>query len=371
MLMDITEKDRFFIKRALRLAARAEGKTSPNPMVGAIIVKRGRIVAEDFHKRAGDPHAEALAIEKAKMRAKDSILYVTLEPCCHLDKRTPPCTRAIIDAGIKKVVVAMRDPNPKVSGGGISELIRHGIEVVEGVCEEEAKRLNEAYIKYITTGIPFVILKAAMTLDGKIATPDGQSKWITGEKARRTVHKIRASVDAILTAVGTVKKDNPELTVRIVRKDMKQPKRIIIDPYLEIPIGYKIFDIPPETIVVTKKNKTEDIKKRQNDLINKGVRIIEYEGDRLDLRWLMKTLGEMGIISVMIEGGASLNAYSLNDGVVDKVVLFVAPKIIGGRDSIPVVGGNFYKRLENAYAIKDIKLRKEGDDIMITGYLNK
>lgn len=368
--MGITEKDRFFIKRALRLAARAEGKTNPNPMVGAIIVKKGRIIAEDFHKRAGDPHAEALAIEKAKMKAKDSTLYVTLEPCCHLDKRTPPCTRAIIDAGIKKVIVAMRDPNPKVSGGGIYELRRHGIEVVEGVCEEEAKRLNEAYIKYITTGMPFVILKAAMTLDGKIATPDGESKWITGEKSRKIVHKIRASVDAILTAVGTVKKDNPELTVRIGRKDLKQPKRIIIDPNLDIPINYKIFDMPPETIVITKK-KTEDIKERQRNLMSKGVKIIEYEGDRLDLRWLMKTLGDMGIISVMIEGGASLNAYALKDGVVDKVVFFIAPKIIGGRDSIPVVGGNFYKKLEDAYIIKDIKIRREDDDIMITGYLSK
>lgn len=369
--MGITEKDRFFIKRALRLAVRAEGKTNPNPMVGAIIVKKGRIIAEDFHKRAGDPHAEALAIEKAKMKAKDSTLYVTLEPCCHLDKRTPPCTRAIIDAGIKKVVVAMRDPNPKVSGGGIYELRRHGIEVVEGVCEEEAKRLNEAYIKYITTGMPFVILKAAMTLDGKIATPDGESKWITGEKSRKIVHKIRASVDAILTAVGTVKKDNPELTVRIGRKALKQPKRIIIDPTLDIPINYKIFDTPPETIVITKKKKTEDIKERQRNLMSKGVKIIEYEGDRLDLRWLMKTLGEMGIISVMIEGGASLNAYALKDGVVDKVVFFIAPKIIGGRDSIPVVGGNFYKKLEDAYIIKDIKIRREDDDIMITGYLSK
>lgn len=367
--MEIIEKDRFFIKRALRLAAIADGKTSPNPMVGAIIVKNGRVVAEDFHKKAGEPHAEALVIERSKEKARGSTLYVTLEPCCHLDKRTPPCTKAIIDAGIKRVVIAMRDPNPKVSGGGISELRRHGIEVIEGVCEEEAKRLNEAYIKYITTGMPFVILKAAMTLDGKIATPEGESKWITGVKARKLVHKMRSNVDAILTAVGTVKTDNPELTVRVRKRDVKQPKRIIIDPILDIPINYKIFETPPETIVVTKKEKKEDIKQNQKDLINKGIKIIEYEGDRLDLRWLMKRLGEMGIMSVMIEGGASLNAYALEDGIVDKVVFFIAPKIIGGRDSIPVVGGNFYKKLEDAYRIKDINIRKVAEDIMITGYL--
>lgn len=364
-----TEKDRFFIKRALRLAARAEGKTSPNPMVGAIIVKKGKVIAEDFHKRAGEPHAEALAIQKAKEMAKDSTLYVTLEPCCHLDKRTPPCTRAIIDAGIKKVVIAMRDPNPKVSGGGISELRRHGIEVVEGVCEEDAKRLNEAYIKYITTGMPFVILKAAMTLDGKIATPDGQSKWITGEKARKIVHKIRANVDAILTAVGTVKTDNPELTVRI-KKNAKQPTRIVIDPDLEIPLNYKIFDIPPETIVVTKKQE-KGKKDKESVLINRGVKIIKYEGQRVDLKWLLKTLGNMGIVSLMIEGGASLNAYALKDGIVDKVIFFVAPKIIGGKDSFPVVGGSFYKNLNDAYRLKNIVIKKVAEDIMITGYLIK
>jgi diaminohydroxyphosphoribosylaminopyrimidine deaminase/5-amino-6-(5-phosphoribosylamino)uracil reductase len=369
--MGATEKDIFFIKRALNLAAHAEGKTSPNPMVGAVLVKGDKIIAEDFHKKAGEPHAEALAIEKAKKDAKGSTLYVTLEPCCHLDKRTPPCTKAIIEAGIKKVVVAMRDPNPKVSGSGISELKRHGIEVVEGVCEEEAKRLNEAYIKFITTGMPFVILKAAMTLDGKIATPEGESKWITGEKARKVVHRMRGSVDAILTAVGTVKKDNPELTVRIGKKVLKQPKRIIIDPTLDVPINYKIFDIPPETIVVTKKEKKKDKEQKKKELFKKGIKIIEYEKQRLDLKWFMKLLGNMGIISVMIEGGASLNSYAFNDGIVDKVVFFIAPKIIGGKDSIPVVGGNFYKKIDDAYLIKDIRLRRIGEDIMVIGYLNK
>jgi diaminohydroxyphosphoribosylaminopyrimidine deaminase/5-amino-6-(5-phosphoribosylamino)uracil reductase len=284
--VNITDRDRYFIKRALNLAAKAKGLTSPNPMVGAIIVKKGQIIAEDYHKKAGEPHAEALAILKAKDKAKDSTLYVTLEPCCHFDKRTPPCTKAIIDAKIKKVFVAMRDPNPKVSGKGIMELKKNGIDVVEGIYEEDARRLNEAYIKHITTGMPFVILKAAITLDGKIATPERQSKWITGEKSRRIVHEMRSEVDAILTAVGTVKADNPEFTVRlgskVKRRELKNPKRIIIDPNLETPLNYKIFEVPPETVVVTKSQESRVTSQKARvksqkikALIDRGRKIIE------------------------------------------------------------------------------------------------
>jgi len=375
-----TNRDRYFIKRALNLAAKAKGMTSPNPMVGAIIVKNGKIIAEDYHKKAGEPHAEALAILKAKDKAKDSTLYVTLEPCCHFDKRTPPCTKAIIEARIKKVLVAMRDPNPKVSGKGIMELRNNGIDVIEGIYESEAKKLNEVYIKHITTGMPFVILKAAITMDGKIATPDGQSKWITGEKSRKIVHEMRNSVDAILTAVGTVKVDNPEFTVRlssITKKgELRNPKRIIIDPDLSTPLEYKIFNIPPETIVVTRSQESNVMNEESRvkiqkikTLINKGIKIIQYDGERVNLNWLMKKLSEIGITSVMIEGGSSLNAYALADGIVDKLVLFIAPKIIGGKDSIPVVGGNFYRRLEEAYRLRDVSVRKIGEDLMLEGYL--
>ncbi len=378
--MNSTNRDRYFIKRALNLAAKAKGMTSPNPMVGAIIVKNGKIIAEDYHKKAGEPHAEALAILKAKDKAKDSTLYVTLEPCCHFDKRTPPCTKAIIEARIKKVLVAMRDPNPKVSGKGIMELRNNGIDVIEGIYESEAKKLNEVYIKHITTGMPFVILKAAITMDGKIATPDGQSKWITGEKSRKIVHEMRNSVDAILTAVGTVKVDNPEFTVRlssITKKgELRNPKRIIIDPDLSTPLEYKIFNIPPETIVVTRSQESNVMNEESRvkiqkikTLINKGIKIIQYDGERVNLNWLMKKLSEIGITSVMIEGGSSLNAYALADGIVDKLVLFIAPKIIGGKDSIPVVGGNFYRRLEEAYRLRDVSVRKIGEDLMLEGYL--
>ncbi|WP_333654266.1 bifunctional diaminohydroxyphosphoribosylaminopyrimidine deaminase/5-amino-6-(5-phosphoribosylamino)uracil reductase RibD [Dissulfurispira sp.] len=370
----ILDKDKKFMQRALNLAEKARGMTSPNPMVGAVIVKNGKVISEDYHKKAGEPHAEALAILKSGEKAKGSTLYVTLEPCCHLDKKTPPCTRAIINSGIKKVFIAMKDPNPKVSGKGIEELRKHEIEVVSGIFEDKAKKLNEAYIKYITTRTPFVTLKTAMTLDGKIATPEGQSKWITGEKARRIVHRMRSSVDAILTAVGTVKADNPELTVRMGQgskvkgQGIKNPKRIVIDPNLEIPLDYKIFNVPPETIVVTKMG--QGSRGKGQELIDKGVKIIEYDDERVDLKWLMKRLGETGITSVMIEGGSSLNAYALQDGIVDKVVFFIAPRIIGGKDSIPAIGGKTFRRLENAFRVSDTKIKRVGDDLMVEGYLN-
>ena len=356
--------------------------TSPNPMVGAVIVNNGVTVAEGYHKKAGELHAEALAILKAGDKAEGSTLYVTLEPCCHLDKRTPPCTKAIIKANIGRVIIGMEDPNPKVSGRGMRELKRHGIEVVEGLFKSEAQRLNESYIKFITTGRPFVILKVAMTLDGKIATPEGQSKWITGEQSRRLVHKMRSSVDAILTAVGTVKADNPRLTARLGNpgKSMAnlnkagRPERIVIDPQYESPLDYHIFDLPPETILIAKKTTRNDHRsdakqRKKQALLAKGVKIIEYQGERVDLEWLMRELGSRGIASVMIEGGSSLGAYALQDGIVDKVVFFIAPKIIGGRHSLPAIGGSVFRRLEDAYKVLDLRTRKIGEDILVEGYI--
>lgn len=361
--------DEYFMNRAIRLAVRARGKTSPNPMVGAVIVNRGQIIAEDYHRKAGTPHAEALTLAKAGAKGKGSALYVSLEPCCHTDKRTPPCTKTIIEAGIKKVVIAMKDPNPKVSGRGIRELQQAGISVVSGVLEEKAQRLNEAYAKYITTKRPFVILKVAMTLDGKIATPAGQSKWITGEKARLIVHRLRSSVDAVMTAIGTVEADDPELTARTGRG--KNPKRVVIDPNLEIRLNSKILKVPPETIMVTRKVelRNSEPEAKKNALLGSGVQIIEFEGEKLDLGCLMARLGEAGITSVMIEGGSSLNAYALAAGIVDKVLFFIAPKIIGGKESYPAVGGKTFRRLEDAYALKDVNVRKIGADILVEGYL--
>ena len=353
--------DEFYIKRTIRLAEKARGMTSPNPMVGAVIVKNGRIISEDFHRRPGTPHAEALALEKAGEKARNSTLYVSLEPCCHTEKRTPPCTKAIINAGIKKVIVAMKDSNPKVSGKGIIELQKAGIEVISGILEDKAQQLNEAYIKYVTTGKPFVILKTAMTLDGKIATPEGQSKWITGEKARGLVHRMRSSTDAVMTAIGTVKADDPQLTARV--KYGKNPLRIIIDPKLEIPIDANVLRIPPQTIIVTCVKNSKAFRLEQA-----GIKTIYYQ-KKLDLNWLMKKLGEMEIASLLIEGGSSLNAHALENGIVDKIMFFIAPMIIGGRESFPAIGGKTFKRLEEAYRIKDIRIRRVGEDILIQGYV--
>jgi len=355
--------DTFYMKHALMLAAKAEGRTSPNPMVGAVLVKQGKIISEDYHRRPGTPHAEALVLAAAGEKARGSTLYVNLEPCCHTEKRTPPCTRSIIRAGIKKVVIAMPDPNPKVSGMGVMELRKAGIEVSSGVLGDAAGKLNEFYIKHMTTGKPFVILKIAMTLDGKIATPEGQSKWITGERARSSVHRLRNSVDAIITAIGTVKADNPQMTARI--KGGKNPLRIVIDPNLEISPEAKILQAPPKTTIVTNQKNSDKMY-----IFNSKCSILYFQ-NLLNLNWLIEKLGRMGITSVLIEGGASLNAHALEDGIVDKIMVFVAPKIIGGKDSFPAVGGKTFKKLEEAYRVKDMRTKRFGEDILIEGYIDK
>lgn len=365
-----------FMERALRLAAKAKGMTSPNPMVGAVIVKNGKIISEGFHEKPGSPHAEAIAISQAGKKARNTSLYVTLEPCCHFDKRTPPCTKAIINSGIRKVYIAMKDPNPKVSGKGIEELVKHGIEVAEGILEDRAKSLNEAYIKYITTGKPFVILKVAMTLDGKIANHGGDSKWITNEKSRTLVHKMRNELDAVMTAVGTIMADNPQFTVRLYKKNpIKNPVRVVIDPELDIPIHFNVFDCPPETILVTKnltsQKLPEAILEKRKRLAEKGVELIEYEGDKVDLHWLVTKLGAKGITSLMIEAGSSFSANCLNQGIVDKVIFFISPKILGGKGSITAVGGENLRDVKNALKINPLKIRKIGDDIMIEGYIKR
>lgn len=363
--------DTFFIRRTLALAARARGKTSPNPMVGAVVVRGNSVVAEGYHKKAGTPHAEAVAIDKAGGRAKGATLYVSLEPCCHKDKRTPPCTQKIISSGIKKVVIAMEDPNPKVSGKGVRELRKAGISVVTGILNEKAKEMNEYYIKHITTGMPFVVLKVAMTLDGKIATPEGESKWITGEKARRLVHRLRGEVDGLLTAIGTVKADNPRLTCRTGSNE--SPLRIIIDPDLEIELDSCVLECPPETIIITRKLQSGSNRRarenKKNIILGRKVQLLEYEGEKVDLPLLMKHLGGKGIISVLVEGGSSLNSYCLESGIVDKVMFFIAPKIIGGRASVASVGGAAFRRLSEAHMIRDMKTRRIGDDLLVEGYL--
>ncbi len=353
---------------ALRLAIKGLGMTSPNPMVGAVLVKGGKVIAHGFHERAGFPHAEAVALERAGKNAEGASLFVTLEPCCHLKKRTPPCTEAVIRSGVKEVVAAMADPNPSVCGKGIETLRKAGIKVRTGVLEQKARLLNEAYIKHITTGTPFVTLKAAMTLDGKIATSTGESRWITGPEARKEVHRMRSRSDVILTAVGTVVADNPELTARTgwkkqKKEEEKNPVRVVIDPELRSPLGSKVFSTPPRTIVVTRKALPPE-------LASAGVEAMNYDG-QLSFKWLLERLGAMGMISVMIEGGSSLNAHAFEEGIVDKAVFFYAPKIMGGMKSLPAIGGQGALRLADAWKLGNLSIKRAGEDFFVTGYVER
>lgn len=353
--------------RALELAALARGKTSPNPMVGAVVVSGGEIVGEGYHQKAGTPHAEVHALNQAGSRARGGDLYVTLEPCCHFGK-TPPCTDAIIEAGIARVFAAVQDPNPLVAGKGVQKLKEAGIKVEVGLLEEEARQLNQAFFKYVQTGRPFVTLKAAMSLDGKIATVSGQSQWITGEEARNRVQWLRLEHDAIMTGIGTVLADDPWLTLRLPGED-KKPLRVVVDSNLRIPVEARLVATASQvpTLVVAAENADQ---KKAEVLRSAGVEVWELPGEehRVSLKDLMVRLGERGIVSLLLEGGAELNSGALAEGVVDRLVFFVAPKLIGGRLAPGPVGGRGIAELAQAIQLRDLSCQMVGQDLMITGY---
>lgn len=356
--------DQKYMQIAIELATQAKGRTSPNPMVGAVVVKDGEIVGKGYHQKAGTPHAEVYAINDAGEKAKDATIYVSLEPCSHYG-RTPPCTQAIINAGLSRVVMAMTDPNPKVNGNGKEILESQGIEVTTGILENEARKLNEFFIKYITTRLPFVILKTATTLDGKIATHSGKSKWITSEESRKHVHQIRNEVDAILVGIGTVIKDDPSLTTRI--PDGRDAIRIILDSHARIPLNARVLNLQSnaKTIVAVTPSAQED---NINRIRQKAEVIIIPEKDgRVNIYELMKKLGEMQITSVMIEGGAEVNASALKAGIVDRVMFFIAPKIFGGKDAPSPIGGDGIDDPSEAIKLKDIAIEQIGEDILVMG----
>jgi diaminohydroxyphosphoribosylaminopyrimidine deaminase/5-amino-6-(5-phosphoribosylamino)uracil reductase len=373
--------DKIFMKKALALAARAKGRTSPNPMVGAVVVKRGEIIGSSYHKKAGTPHAEILALKKAGHNARNATLYVNLEPCCHTEKKTPPCTKEIIRSKVKKVVVAMTDPNPKVTGNGISELQGAGIQTQVGIMEPEAKRLNEAFTKFISTKKPFVTLKMAQSLDGRIATARGESKWITGPEARAYVHRLRNEVDAVLVGIGTLKKDNPSLDCRA--RGGRNPFRIVLDSTLQIPLNAKVLQHGDgKTIIATTvrapKRKIDRLRKQGHTVLivgGAGTAKTHRPGRsnpnalRVNLKRLMKALGEMEITALMIEGGSSVAAAALSEKIVDKVVFFIAPKIIGGTDAVPSVGGRSPGLLKNALNLKGAEITTFGSDVCMEGYV--
>ena len=360
-----------YMQRALELAETGRGFTSPNPMVGAVIVKNGRIIAEGYHRRFGAPHAEVSAIEAAGDAVSDSTMYVTLEPCCHHGK-TPPCTRAIMDAGISKVVMAMEDPNPQVAGKGRAELENAGIEVESGLLEERAKKLNEWFAKFATTGIPFFTAKAAMTLDGKIATREGDSRWITGEQARNYVHWLRSGIDAIMVGSGTVETDDPMLTTRVAEGNGRDAIRVVVDGDAKLSPKRRVFGLQSSapTIVAVK---TTAPANRKSALLAAGAELIEIgpKSDKIDLVKLAKELGNRNIASVMIEGGGGLLAAAFEAGIIDKALFFIAPKIFGGKGAPTPVEGAGAGRVAEAIHLDNTRTRRIGDDILIEGYVVK
>lgn len=362
--------DRDFMHKALSLAAKAAGWTSPNPCVGAVVVKDGKIVGQGFHRAAGLAHAEVAAIDDAGGRARNATLYVTLEPCNHFGK-TPPCTHKILHAGIKKVVVGCRDPNPGVCGGGITYLEENGIEVVSGVLEKECRRLIEAFIWYVQNNRrPFVILKCASTLDGQIATSTGDSKWITNETSRAHVHRLRHEVDAILIGSGTLHADDPSLTSRIPGVETKDPARIILDSCLGIKEDATVLTqkSSAKTILVTAPGASPGKKAR---LENVGVTIMEVsvKDQRLDLNELMIKLGQMSILSLLIEGGSHVAGSALRAGIVNKVMFFFAPKFLGASDGLPLFNGKGPALIKDAFELKDMEVTLFDTDLLVQGYL--
>lgn len=363
--------DERFMERAIELARKGEGYTSPNPLVGAVIVKENRIIGEGYHEYFGGSHAEVNALKNAMESVNGATMYVTLEPCSHYGK-TPPCANEIVKKGISRVIIGMKDPNPLVAGKGMNILEENGIEVELGVLEKEVKKLNEIFIKYITTKKPFCILKTAMTLDGKIATYTGDSRWITNEYSRQHVHELRHRVSSIMVGIGTVLADDPMLTTRLLERKGRDPIRIIIDTKGRIPLEAKALNLKSKakTIIAV----TEKVKKSKLiALKEKGAEVIitPLKNEKVDLKFLMEKIAAMGIDSILIEGGAGLNFSVLNEDIIDKVITFVAPKIIGGENAKTPVGGDGLALMQGAISLKDIRVKRFNDDIMIEGYIRR
>ena len=355
------------MERALSLARHALGLVSPNPAVGAVIVKDGTVVGEGWTQPPGQAHAEVVALRQAGDKAKGATLYVTLEPCNHFG-RTPPCTQAIIDAGISEVRAAVTDPNPLVSGRGVSRLNKAGIVTHVGECENEACELIEAYAKFITTGLPFVIAKFATSLDGKIATHTGDSRWITGEEARGYVHRIRSESDAVMAGINTVLADDPQLTARDEggKPLDRQPLRVIVDSRGRLPLGAKLLTEPGQTLIaVANADETayHNLKQAGAD-----VERIPAEDGSVDLPALMKVLGEREITSVLVEGGGILLGALFDLGLIDKVVAFVAPTIIGGKSAPSPVAGTGAAKMADVTRLSRVKIERFGEDVAIIGY---
>ena len=370
------------MQRAIELARKGTGFVNPNPMVGCVVVKDNAIISEGYHEYYGGFHAERNALTKKDVcdaSLRDSTLYVTLEPCCHHGK-TPPCTDIIIEKGIKKVVVGLLDPNPLVAGKGISILKNAGIEVLAGIEEDKIKELNKVFLKYIKTKRPYVILKTAMTLDGKIASYTGDSKWITNEKSRELVHKLRSEMMGIVTGIGTVKSDDPMLNCRLSSQQttdnrqqtlstvsVRQPIRIIVDTKASIPLESQIVKTAKEYRTILAVGNCQSVVGDLDKLKSYGVEILscKEKDSHVDINDLMAKLGAIGIDSLLLEGGSCLNAAFLQSNCVDEVYAFIAPKIIGGEHSKSPIGGKGIELMRNAITLKDTEIEQIGSDVLI------
>jgi len=363
-----------FMEEALGLARLGRGWTSPNPVVGAVIVKGGKVVGRGWHREFGGPHAEVLALREACQRAKGAVLYCTLEPCNHTGK-TPPCTRALIRAGIARVVLGSRDPNP-AAAGGVAALQSAGISLSTGVCEDKCHKLNAPFFKWVSTGLPLVSVKWAMSADGKIATAQRDSKWITQEEARRLAHRLRAQHDAVLVGIGTLLADGPQLNCRLVSagaggRAPKQPLRVILDTFARTPTDAPLWNVPDAGAVIVACGHGAP-KQRIAALRAKGAGIIQCaaEQERLPVREVLRALAQRGVLSVLVEGGGEVLGAVLDGGLADMAYVFVAPKVIGGREGIPAVGGKGVSRIAEAHALRGPTVHALGEDVLICGVLS-
>lgn len=367
--MDQQAVDMHYMQQALALARGGTGYVSPNPLVGCVVVNDGMVVGQGYHQYFGGPHAEVYALQDAGKRAQGATLYVTLEPCCHTGK-TPPCVDAILQSGIQRVVMALRDPNPKVDGGGIARLQAAGITVTQDICTAEARKLNETFLKYITTGLPFVTLKSAITLDGKIATRTGASRWITGTMAREEVHRLRHAYDAIMVGIGTVLQDDPQLTTRLPDQQGVNPLRIVVDSTLRLPRKARVTEVAADcrTLIATTNRAAMAT---QEILQARGVEIVRlpaYDDGRVDLEALLSYLGGRGVASILVEGGAYLAATLLQRRLLDKLLVFIAPKVMGG-DGISFIAPWGVETMEQVICLQQMTGRKVGEDFLLEAYL--
>ncbi len=356
----------YYMKLAINLAMKAKGKTSPNPYVGALVVKKGKIIGRGYHAKAGLAHAEVMALDEAGDKAQGATLYVTLEPCAHFG-RTPPCTGRVVNSGVKEVIIGMQDPNPLNNGRGINILRQHGIKVEVGFLGEELKKLNEVFLKYIIKRMPFVTVKVAQSLDGRIATRTGDSKWITTDASRSVAHRMRQDYDAIMVGVNTILRDNPKLDAWFAKQ---QPTKIVVDSQLSTPADANIFSGSSKVIIVTLPIEPGRETENRSILAQKATILeVREKAGQINLRDMLKKLAQMEITNILVEGGGTLNGALFDEGLVDKFQFFISPKVIGGKDALGAIMGRGVAHMDKVAKLKDIKSRRIDKDFLIEGYV--